>query len=190
MSDPPPPASAPSAPPARSPGRRAFWRAPSFLVAAVAVAVGFVMWWRAPAPVPAPVPVPAGDSSASGLTRFAEGPSAPAPAPAPAAQPPLVGKDAPLPFRLGAGYVGGFLIGWAWRRSLRAALWVAGGAAALIATAKYLGIGGVEWSTIEAQVTEGLDWFERQAGVARKWLSGHLPAGIFSVLGFWRGARW
>lgn len=178
----------PTTSPARRPGRRPLWRAPSFLLAAVAAAFGLVLWWRAPAPAPAPSPP--GGASASGLTRFAENPSAPAPAPAPAARVPLVGKDAPLPFRLGAGYVGGFLIGWAWRRSLRAALWVAGGAAALIATAKYLGIGGVEWSAIEDQVTGGLDWFERQAGVARKWLSDHLPAGIFSVLGFWRGARW
>lgn len=184
MSDSHPSPAHASVPTGRSPGRRGFWRSPSFLVALAGAVVGLVLWWRAPAPEPAPAPGP----SASGFTRFAEGPTTPAPTPA--ASPPLVGKDAPLPFRLGAGYVGGFLVGWAWRRSLRAALWVAGGAAVLIATAKYLGIGGVEWSTIEAQVTEGLDWFERQAGMARKWLSGHLPAGIFSVLGFWRGARW
>ena len=95
-----------------------------------------------------------------------------------------------MAFRLGAGYLGGFLVGWVWRKSVKAALSLAGTALALVALAKYLGVGGVDWQALQSNVTEGMGWLQQQAGVLRERLSGYLPSGVASALGLWRRARW
>ncbi len=150
---------------------------------------GLALWWRSPEPAPPP-PAPASDGTSSpGMTSFA-GSRSTAAAPAPVSSKPFIGKDAPFLFRFGAAYLGGFAVGWVWRKSIKAALWVGGVALSLVAVAKYLGMGGADWKAVETQVAEGLNWFQQQASVARHWLSGYLPSGVASVVGLWRGARW
>ena len=164
--------------------RRSFWRSPSLLVAGLLTVVGTVLWLRVPAATP---PAPA--ASPPGASSFASSRSAPLPTP-PASDRPFIGKESPLLFRFGAAYLGGFLVGWVWRKSIKAALSLGGAALALIATAKQLGIGGADLQALQAEVTESVGWLQQQAGALKEWLSGYMPSGVASVLGLWRGARW
>jgi uncharacterized membrane protein (Fun14 family) len=147
---------------------------------------GTALWWRTPAPTPsAPPPT---SPSASG---FAANRSTPTPPP-PATARPFIGTEAPLAFRFGAGYLGGFLVGWVWRKSVKLALSLGGTALAAVAMAKYagVGVGEADWQALQTGVTQGLGWLQQQALTLRDWLSGYLPSGVASVLGLWRGARW
>ena len=93
-------------------------------------------------------------------------------------------------FRFGAAYLGGFLVGWVWRKSVKVALSLGAAALALVATAKQFGIGGADLQALQAEVTGGVNWLQQQAGALKEWLSGYMPSGVASVVGIWRGARW
>ena len=172
----------PPRPPA--PPRRPFWRSPSLLAGGALTLLGGLLWLRAPAPLP----VAATPASSVG-SSFAVSRAAPAPS-LPPSDRPFIGKESPFAFRLGAGYLGGFLVGWVWRKSVKAALSFGAAALALVATAKQFGIGGADLQALQAEVTGGVNWLQQQAGALKEWLSGYMPSGVASVLGIWRGARW
>ena len=175
-----------SAAAARTPRGRPFWRSPSLLVALALTLVGLALWLRVPAATP---PQPVAAAPGLGASSFAANRSAPAPTPPPADRP-FIGKESPLLFRFGAGYLGGFLVGWVWRKSVKAALSLGATALALIAAAKQFGIGGADLQTLQNEVAQGVGWLQQQAGVLKDWLSGYVPSGAAGVVGLWRGARW
>jgi uncharacterized membrane protein (Fun14 family) len=166
--------------------RRSFWRSPSLLVALALTLVGVALWLRVPAATPPPPAPPPAGSLASG---FAATRSAAAPTPPPSDRP-FIGKESPLLFRFGAGYLGGFLVGWVWRKSVKAALSLGATALALIAAAKQFGIGGADLQALQSEVAQGVGWLQHQAGALKDWLSGYVPSGVAGVVGLWRGARW
>ena len=94
----------------------------------------------------------------------------------------------PTMAQLGGRYLGGFLIGWAFRRFLRIAAMLAAVGLACIAAMKATGWIDVDWSAVEAQVGQTVRWLQGEAEGLRNLLTGFLPsagaAGAGSFFGF------
>lgn len=91
--------------------------------------------------------------------------------------------------RLGASYIGGFLIGWAYRKSVKTAAMIAAGLVGVIALAKGTGLVNLNWASIEGSITSALAWLHGEAGALRDLLTGYLPDSGASVVGAFMGAR-
>ncbi len=166
----------PAAPPPPAVARRPFWYSRSLFVAAVFFVVGLGFWWKAPS-TPAARPAAAGSaqlasSSAGGLGGVKQTLS-----------------RAPATFRFSASFIGGFFIGWAYRKSLKYALCLAALLIGGILLLKWAGAGAVDLGEMEHQATQGLEWLWHQAGTIKKMLSGALPSTSFALLGAFIGAR-
>lgn len=96
--------------------------------------------------------------------------------------------DSPLFAQLGGSYIGGFFIGWAFRRFLKMAALVAGGIFAAIAVLKGTGWVDLDWSAIETQIMHSMAALQRGAEGLKQFLSGYLPsagaAGAGTFFGF------
>ena len=90
--------------------------------------------------------------------------------------------------RGGASFMGGFLIGWAIRRTVKMAAIIAGILLALLATIKMTGWIDLDWTAIEANITHSLAWAQGKAEGFKEVLTGYLPAagagGAGTFLGF------
>jgi uncharacterized membrane protein (Fun14 family) len=98
--------------------------------------------------------------------------------------------SAPATFRFGASYVGGFFLGWTFRRFLKVTLLLSGATFVLIALGKKLGWWELDWVAMEGQVRHSLAWVQGEAGAFKQFLTGYLPsagaAGVGAFLGFRR----
>jgi uncharacterized membrane protein (Fun14 family) len=90
--------------------------------------------------------------------------------------------------QIGGSYLGGFLIGWAFRRFLRFAAMLVAAVLAGIAVMKATGWIDVDWSALETQITRTVQWLHGEAQGLKNVLSGFLPsagaAGAGSFFGF------
>ena len=90
--------------------------------------------------------------------------------------------------QLGGSYLGGYLIGWAFRRFLRMAAIMVGIGLALIGAMKTTGWVDVDWNAVEAQVSQTVQWLHGEAQGLKNLLAGFLPsagaAGAGSFFGF------
>ncbi|HEX5543997.1 MAG TPA: FUN14 domain-containing protein [Nitrospira sp.] len=88
----------------------------------------------------------------------------------------------------GASFLGGFLIGWAFRKTLKLALLVTGSLLVLIAVLKTTGWIHLDWTLIQADATRTLDWAQGKAQDFKEVLTGYLPsagaAGVGALFGF------
>jgi uncharacterized membrane protein (Fun14 family) len=88
----------------------------------------------------------------------------------------------------GASFLGGFLLGWAVRKTVKLALLVAASLMALIAILKTTGWVHLDWSLIQADVNHILDWARGKAQGLKEVLTGYLPtagaAGAGAFFGF------
>ena len=88
----------------------------------------------------------------------------------------------------GASFLGGFLLGWAVRKTVKLALLVAASLAALIVILKTTGWIHLDWSLIQADVNHILDWGRGKAQGFKEVLTGYLPsagaAGAGTFFGF------
>ncbi len=109
--------------------------------------------------------------------------------PATTAESTLGAQRAPLPFRLGAGYAGGFLLSFAFRKSLKATALLAGVLLAMGAALRALGWVDLDWQALEGGIRTGLSWTHEQALSLKAVLESYLPATAASGLGLWRGWR-
>lgn len=98
--------------------------------------------------------------------------------------------SAPATFRFGASYVGGFFLGWTFRRFLKRTLLLSGAAIVLIALGKKLGWLELDGAAMEGHVRHSLAWLQGEAGAFKQFLTGYLPsagaAGVGAFLGFRR----
>lgn len=78
--------------------------------------------------------------------------------------------------RGGASFLGGFLIGWALRKTLMLALLITAALAALVFVLKSTGWIHLEWNLIQADVTHTLDWARGKAQGLREVATGYLSA--------------
>lgn len=94
----------------------------------------------------------------------------------------------PAVAQIGGSYLGGFLIGWAFRRFLRIAATLAAVAFACMAALKATGWIDVDWSAVEAQISRTVQWLHGEAAGLKNVLSGILPsagaAGAGTFFGF------
>ena len=94
----------------------------------------------------------------------------------------------PAAAQIGASYLGGFLIGWAFRRFLRIAAMMVALVLAWIGVMKASGWIDVDWSALETQVSRTVQWLHGEAQGLKDVLTGFLPsagaAGAGSFFGF------
>lgn len=109
--------------------------------------------------------------------------------PATTAESTLATPRAPLPFRLGAGYAGGFLLSFAFRKFLKATALLAGSLLAAVAALRALGWVDLDWQALEGGIRTGLSWTQEQALSLKAVLESYLPATAASGVGLWRGWR-
>jgi len=121
------------------------------------------------------------------LSTTATDPNSP-PAP-PAADSTASIPRSPLPFRLGAGFAGGFLISFAFRKFLKATALLAGLLLAAVTTGRALGWVDLDWNTLENSIRSALSWTHEQALSVKAVLESYLPATAASGLGLWQGWR-
>jgi uncharacterized membrane protein (Fun14 family) len=89
---------------------------------------------------------------------------------------------------IGGSYLGGFLVGWAFRRFLRMAATLGAFTLAGIALLKATDWLNLDWASIEAQASQSLRWFQGQADGLKTVLTGVFPsagaAGAGAFFGF------
>lgn len=94
----------------------------------------------------------------------------------------------PAAAQIGASYLGGFLIGWAFRRFLRIAAMLVAVVLACMAAMKATGWIDVDWNALEAQITGTIQWLHGEAQGFKNVVTGFLPsagaAGAGSFFGF------
>ena len=91
--------------------------------------------------------------------------------------------------RGGASFIGGFLVGWAFRKTLKIALLLTLSLAALVAILKTPGWIHLEWNLIESDVHRTLDWARGQAQSLKEVAVGYLPSAGAGVAGAFFGFR-
>ncbi len=106
-----------------------------------------------------------------------------------AAEPAASVQSPPLPFRLGVGFAGGFLLSFASRRFLKATALLAGVLLAAVAAVRALGWGDLDWNAGENGIRSALSWTHAQALSVKAVLESYLPATAASGFGLWRGWR-
>lgn len=91
--------------------------------------------------------------------------------------------------RGGASFIGGFLVGWAFRKTLKIALLITLSLAALVAILKTTGWIHLEWNLIQSDVNRTLDWARGQAQSFKEVAVGYLPSAGAGVAGAFFGFR-
>jgi uncharacterized membrane protein (Fun14 family) len=91
--------------------------------------------------------------------------------------------------RGGASFMGGFLIGWAIRRTVKLAAIVAGLLLTLLAAVKMTGIVDLDWTAIEANISHSLAWAQGKAAGFKEVLTGYLPSAGAGGAGMFLGFR-
>lgn len=89
----------------------------------------------------------------------------------------------------GASFLGGFLLGWAFRKTVKLALLVTLSLVALIAILKTTGWIHLEWNLIQADATRTLAWVQGQAESYKDVLTGYLPSAGAGGAGAFFGFR-
>ncbi len=94
----------------------------------------------------------------------------------------------PAVAQIGGSYLGGFVIGWAFRRFLRVAAMLVAVVLACVAAMKATGWIDVDWSQLEAQISRTVQWLHGEAEGLKNVLTGFLPsagaAGAGTFFGF------
>ena len=90
---------------------------------------------------------------------------------------------------IGGSYLGGFFIGWAFRRFLKMAALIAGGLLAGIAVLENTGWIDLDWTVLETQISHGIAAVHRGAEGLKHILSGYLPSTGAGAAGVFFGFR-
>jgi len=94
----------------------------------------------------------------------------------------------PAMAEIGGSYLGGFLIGWIFRRFLKMAAMTAAAVLACIAALKATGWINLDWASMESQISQAMQWLHGEAEGLKNLLTGFLPsagaAGAGSFFGF------
>jgi uncharacterized membrane protein (Fun14 family) len=96
--------------------------------------------------------------------------------------------SSPALAKFGGSYLGGFLLGWAFRHFLKMAAMLAAVVLASIAVLKATGWLDLDWASIETQVSQGMRWLQGEAEGLKNLVAGFLPsagaAGAGAFFGF------
>lgn len=91
--------------------------------------------------------------------------------------------------RFGGSYLGGYFIGWAFRRFVRIAALIVGGILASITLLKNSGWIDLDWGSVETQVGQAAASIQQGAQGLRQTLSGYLPSAGAGAVGAFFGFR-
>ena len=91
--------------------------------------------------------------------------------------------------RGGARFLGGFLLGWAFRKTLKVTLLITISLAALVVILKTTGWIHLEWNLIQSDVNRTLDWARGQAQSLKEVAVGYLPSAGAAGAGAFFGVR-
>lgn len=97
--------------------------------------------------------------------------------------------SSPAVARFGGSYLGGFFLGWAFRRFLKIAALIAGAVLASIAALKSTGWIDLDWAAVETQISQGLTSIHQGAEGLKNTLSGYLPSAGAGAAGVFFGFR-
>ena len=97
--------------------------------------------------------------------------------------------SSPVVAGIGGSYLGGFFIGWAFRRFLKMAALIAGGLLACIAVLQDTGWIDLDWAAVETQISHGIAAIHRGAEGLKHILSGYLPSTGAAAAGVFFGFR-
>ena len=153
------------------------WKSKSLLVAVALTCLGLFLWhpWAAgPAPQ---------RNLPAGVSSFSESPTAGSTVETPAT------SASPALFRFGASYVAGFFLGWFCRKSLKVALLLGGAAAIVLFFLQRTGKIDLEWSAIQAHLSQSLAWLHGELGALKHLVTGYLPSTGAALVGIFMGAR-
>jgi uncharacterized membrane protein (Fun14 family) len=95
-------------------------------------------------------------------------------------------RPLPITVKAGASYVGGFLIGWAFRRFIRIAVVLTAAVVSLIGFGKYA---GCDTAPTQAKVKQASVMVQHEATVARDYLKTLLPTASAAAVGTFLGFR-
>lgn len=163
-------------------GRNPPWKAKTVWIAAALMVVGVFFWIKDTVQKPGS----SGSPPAPGTTSLTDSKSAPE-----SGQNKQAGlkPSSPATFRLGVSYLGGFFLGWALRRFIKATLLLSGAAILLIGLGKKLGWIDLDWASLEGHVQHSLSWLHGEAGAIKQFLTGYLPSAGAAATGIFLGFR-
>jgi uncharacterized membrane protein (Fun14 family) len=160
-------------------GPGAPWRAKSVWAAALAAILGTGFWQRgAPALKP---DQPAQEQAGSRVQGQGGGEAQPAQQPS--------GPASSAAVALGVSYVGGYFLGWCYRRFVKLSVVLTGAALAALAAVKSLGLFETDVAALEGHVREGSAWLSSHAESLNNYLTGLLPSAGATGLGAFGGFR-
>jgi uncharacterized membrane protein (Fun14 family) len=147
------------------------WRAKTVLVALIVVVLGGWFWVR-DAMKNEPAAAPQGSTTSMRPETQTHGWD--------------FSRPVPAPVRIGASYIGGFLIGWAFRRVLHVILALAGAALLIVGAGKFAGCNTVP---TETKVKQTSALVQHEATIARDYLKTVLPTASAGAVGTFLGFR-
>mgnify|MGYP002631740252 CR=1 FL=1 len=100
-----------------------------------------------------------------------------------------MGDYSPALLRFGGSYLGGFMIGWIFRRFVKTAVVLAGGALLVIGTLKATGWVTLDWAGVEAWVNQTLASLQAGAEGLKQVAMGYLPSAGAGGTGLFVGFR-
>ncbi|MDZ4828756.1 MAG: FUN14 domain-containing protein [Phycisphaerae bacterium] len=148
---------------------------------AVLATVAGLGWWifQASQPVAAPT-VSAPGAARSGFVTSSDSSAAQTLAPRP---------TAPMPFRMGLSFMGGFFLAWALKKFIKMTLLIGGAIAVLIAALKGTGVINLDWGAVESQVSSGMAAAGEHVDATKDVLLKYLPSGASAFVGMFAGLR-
>ncbi|HEU4684653.1 MAG TPA: FUN14 domain-containing protein [Nitrospira sp.] len=97
--------------------------------------------------------------------------------------------SSPAVARFAGSYLGGYFLGWAFRRFVRAAALLTGGLLVAVAMLKNTGWIDIDWAGVETQITHGLALLHQGVEGLKQTLSGYLPSAGAAAAGVFFGFR-
>jgi uncharacterized membrane protein (Fun14 family) len=100
-----------------------------------------------------------------------------------------MGDHSPALLLFGGSYLGGFFLGWVFRRFVKTSVIIAGGIILLLAGLKSSGWITLDWAGIETSITQGLTSLQAGTEGIKQFLMGYLPSAGAGSTGIFFGFR-
>jgi uncharacterized membrane protein (Fun14 family) len=127
------------------------------------------------------------DASARSFARSADSPNATIDVPPP--KPTLVERLSPWASRVGFGFVGGFIIGWAFRAFIKTMAIVTAVGLAIFWGLTHFAVINVDFSGAEAKFKDSTSWVSEQAELLKERAMTLIPSSFSTVVGAFLGFR-
>jgi uncharacterized membrane protein (Fun14 family) len=166
------------------------WQKGLLVLAMVVGVVGVIGELSAkPEPAPTVQPDAAPDAPPTGRTFVSGSPQAPEPIPETAPKSTWLADNAPMLTRSAVGFIGAFIVGWAFRVFIKTMVTVTVLGAGLLLALSYYGVLDVDFTAARQQYASATAWLWDQASHLKTVALSHLPSTTSGVLGLFVGLR-